>query len=238
MKQLILLIESSRADRPSYMAGLSNKGYEVRTAPNGSSALELIDDVSPDIVVIDAASMRTSGKRICAAIRQKLNHTPIILIMPEEHRETNDICADEVLVLPFTTQKLLNRVRPYLSMNKGKTLDCGPIHLEPKERWVHCNGKQTRLTPRLFILLETLIKTPGQIHLREDLFKKIWETDYLGDTRSLDVHISWLRKAIEDDPRNPQYIKTERGIGYRLEVEKPKRPSRSGKSKDSGITKF
>lgn len=229
MKQLILLIESPRADRPSYMAGLSKKGYEVQTTPNGSSALELIDKVTPDAVVIDAASMRTSGKRICSAIHQKIKNTPIILILSEDHCQIDDICADEVLFLPFTMQKLINRIKPYLNMNKGKTLNCGPIQLDKKERWVHCNGKRTRLTPRLFVLLETLMNEPGQIHMREDLFKKIWETDYLGDTRSLDVHISWLRKAVEEDPRNPQYIKTERGIGYRLEIEKPKRPPRAGK---------
>ena len=70
------------------------------------------------------------------------------------------------------------------------------------------------------------MKKPGEVLLREDLFRKLWETDYLGDTRSLDVHISWLRKAVEEDSRHPEFIKTERGIGYRLEVEKPRRPKK------------
>ena len=76
------------------------------------------------------------------------------------------------------------------------------------------------------MLMESLMKKPDEVLLREDLFRKIWETDYLGDTRSLDVHISWLRKAVENDPRHPEFIKTERGIGYRLEVEKPHRPKK------------
>jgi DNA-binding response OmpR family regulator len=77
--------------------------------------------------------------------------------------------------------------------------------------------------------METLMRRPGEVLTREELFKKLWETDYLGDTRSLDVHISWLRQALEEDPRHPSYIKTERGVGYRLEVEKPKRPARAEK---------
>ena len=114
-----------------------------------------------------------------------------------------------------------------MSMNENKKLECGPIKLDIKERWLHCDGKKTRLTPRLFTLMEAFMRQPGEVLLREDLFRKLWETDYLGDTRSLDVHISWLRQAVEEDPRNPKYIKTERGIGYRLEVEKPKRPSKT-----------
>ncbi len=108
-------------------------------------------------------------------------------------------------------------------------MNAGQLNLDIKDHWLHCNGKQTRLTPRLFSLMEALMSNPGEVLLREDLFKKIWETDYLGDTRSLDVHISWLRQAVETDPRNPIYIKTERGIGYRLEVEKPKRPGKLAK---------
>jgi DNA-binding response OmpR family regulator len=79
--------------------------------------------------------------------------------------------------------------------------------------------------------METFMRHPGEVLDRKVLFKKLWETDYTGDMRSLDVHISWLRQALEDDPRHPKYIKTERGVGYRLEVEKPKRPSKSSKSK-------
>jgi DNA-binding response OmpR family regulator len=150
----------------------------------------------------------------------------VLLIVAEDQEDLENSCSDQVLRLPFTLQKLLNRLRPYMSINENKKLECGPIKLDLKERWVHCNGKQTRLTPRLFLLMETLMHHPGEVLQREELFKKIWETDYLGDLRSLDVHISWLRQAVEDDPRNPRYIQTERGIGYRLEIEKPKRPAR------------
>ncbi|HUV15929.1 MAG TPA: response regulator transcription factor [Pelolinea sp.] len=229
MKHLILLVEGKRADRPSYMAGLSKKGYDVESVPNGASALKAIKTMNPRALIIDAASMRTSGTRICTSLKNACQKTPLILIVAENQDGAEKTCADQVLRLPFTLQKLLNRLRPYMSMNENKKMECGPIKLDVKERWVHCDGKQTRLTPRLFVLMETLMRHPGEVLLREDLFRKIWETDYLGDMRSLDVHISWLRQAVEEDPRNPKYIKTERGIGYRLEVEKPRRPGKPAK---------
>jgi DNA-binding response OmpR family regulator len=226
MKHLILLIEGKRADRPSYMAGLSKKGYEVESVPNGASAIKAIQSINPRAIIIDAASMRTSGTRICSTLKSACENTPVLLIVGEDQEDLENSCADQVLRLPFTLQKLLNRLRPYMSMNENKKLECGPIKLDMKERWVHCNGKQARLTPRLFLLMETLMRHPGEVLQREELFKKIWETDYLGDLRSLDVHISWLRQAVEEDPRKPRYIQTERGIGYRLEIEKPKRPGK------------
>ena len=229
MKHLVLLIEGKRADRPSYMAGLSKKGFIVESAASGSVALKKLQTIDPKAVIVDAASMRTSGTRICSALRKVVVDTPIILIVAEDQDGANPDCADEVLKLPFTLQKLLNRLKPYMSINQNKTLVVGSIELDLKQRWVHCGEKRTRLTPRLFVLMETFMRRPGEVLERDELFRTLWETDYLGDMRSLDVHISWLRQALEDDPRHPKYIKTERGVGYRLEVEKPKRPSKSGK---------
>jgi len=226
MKHLILLIEGKRIDRPSYMAGLNKKGFIVESVSSGAEALQQLKEIEPNAVIVDAASMRTTGTRICASLRKVIDEIPIMLILAANVDKIRDDCADEILYLPFTLQKLLNRLRPYMSTSKNKKLKCGPITLDLKERWVDCGDKKTRLTPRLFLLMESLMRSPDQVLLREDLFRTIWETDYLGDTRSLDVHISWLRKAVEDDPRKPIFIKTERGIGYRLEVEKPHRPKK------------
>lgn len=230
MKHLLLLVEGKRADRPSYMSGLSKKGFEVESVATGSAALKKLETLEPKAVIVDAASMRTSGTRICNSLRATLPAIPIILVIAEEQTDVDPDCADEILRLPFTMQKLLNRLKPYMSMNQNKKLVVGTIELDLKQRWVHCDGKRTRLTPRLIILMETFMRRPGEVLLRDELFKKLWETDYLGDTRSLDVHISWLRQAIEKDPRHPRYIKTERGVGYRLELEKPKRPSKGERS--------
>lgn len=226
MKHLILLIEGKRIDRPSYMAGLNKKGFIIESVSSCAVAIEKLKEIKPNAVIIDAASMRTTGTRICASLQKVLEETPIFLILAANKDKVEDNCAHEVLYLPFTLQKLLNRIRPYMATSNNKKFVCGPIQLDLKERWVMCGNKKTRLTPRLFLLMESLMKNPDEVHLREDLFRKIWETDYLGDTRSLDVHISWLRKAVENDPRHPEFIKTERGIGYRLEVEKPHRPKK------------
>jgi len=226
MKHLILLIEGKRVDRPSYIAGLNKKGFIVESAINGAAAIKKLDKLKPNAVIIDAASMRTTGTRICVSLRSVLSKTPILLVLAPNAKKVKNACADEVLYLPFTLQKLLNRLRPYMGISRNKKLVCGPIKLDLKDRWVICGDKKTRLTPRLFVLMESLMRKPDEILLREDLFRTLWETDYLGDTRSLDVHVSWLRKAIEEDPRHPEFIKTEHGIGYRLEVEKPHRPKK------------
>lgn len=229
MKPTILLIESKHSDRPSLIEGLTRKGYQVQSALNGASALKLMESCDPRAAVVDAASMRTNGSRICGSLRKKKKDLPILLILNpgEDENENARYCADEVLYLPFTLQKLINRLRPYVSLNENKIMEVGPLKLDLKEHWVHCQGRKARLTPRLFILMQKLMQHPGELLTRDELFTTLWETDYLGDTRSLDVHISWLRKAVEDDPRNPQFIRTERGLGYRLEIEKPSRPKRT-----------
>jgi DNA-binding response OmpR family regulator len=94
----------------------------------------------------------------------------------------------------------------------------GPIVIDPDRSMVTCNGQQTTLTPRLFALLELFIENPGTVIPREEMFKQVWKTSYTGDTRTLDVHISWLRQAIEADPRNPKLLQTIRGVGYKLNI--------------------
>ena len=97
-------------------------------------------------------------------------------------------------------------------------MQAGSISLDLERNMVHSKSKETTLTPRLVHLLKVLMERAGEVVARDDLFRKVWKTEYIGDTRTLDVHISWLRRAIEEDPRNPQLLKTIRGVGYRLDV--------------------
>jgi len=224
MKPLILLIEGKRANRPSFREGLLQRGYNVESVPNGATALEFVKKQKPRAVIIDADSMRTSGTRICNDLRKVSKKMPLLLILAEKNSVDSNDVADQVLVMPFTIQKLLNRLIPYLTASQDKILEVGPIRLDLEQHWVYCRGKRARLTPQLFALMEMFLRQPGTVITREELFSKLWQTDYLGDTRSLDVHISWLRQAIEKDPRNPTYLRTIRGVGYRLQVEKPTRP--------------
>lgn len=218
MKAKALLIEGKRADRPSFLVALTKKGFQVESAPNGSAALKLLEVEQPHAVVVDADSMRTSGKRICQAIHEAYIDLPIILILGADAGPMENVDANVILYLPFTPQKLINRLRPFLPTKQQDVLIFGPIELDIKQRMLRCNGRQSRLTPRQVLLLRTLMERPGEVILREDLFTRVWDTNYTGDTRTLDVHISWLRQAIEEDPRNPQYLKTHRGVGYRLDA--------------------
>jgi DNA-binding response OmpR family regulator len=224
MKAKILLIEGKRSDRPSFVAGLARKGYQVESVANGSAALARLEPLSPDLIIINAASMRTSGKRICQSIRANAHGAHIVLITDAQSVETieKEELANVVLTLPFTLQKLMNRIRPLLPAEKKDLLEVGALQLDASQRWVRIGTRQTSLTPRLVLLLKSLMEQPGVVIEREALFKKVWETTYTEDTRTLDVHISWLRRAVEDDPRNPQIIKTIRGVGYRLDIDEKK----------------
>lgn len=220
IKLKILLVEGKRADKPTFGFGLSRKGYHVDTVANGNESLKYLEENSPHLVLINAASMRTSGKRICQSIRKQNEKVPIILILEEGGETYDNTDANVTLTLPFTLQKLVNRLRPYLPMEDDKDAkQIGPIKLDIGQRRVKIDDRQIILTPRLMVLLKSLMDQPGVVINREDLFRTVWETAYIGDTRTLDVHISWLRQALEEDPRNPQYIKTVRGIGYRLDVD-------------------
>jgi len=217
----ILVIEGKRADRPSFVAGLMRKGYQVESVPNGSAAVTRLNSFHPNLVILDAASMRTSGKRICASLRAHAQSLPIVLILAPEQAETPDQepSADVTLTLPFTLQKLVNRIRPLLPANTKDIIQVGPIQLDPTQRWVRIGGRQTSLTPRLVTLLRILMEQPGVVVERDALFRQAWDTHYVEDTRTLDVHISWLRRAVEVDFHNPRFIKTIRGVGYRLDPE-------------------
>lgn len=214
----LLLIEGKHADHPAFTPALRNKGFIVELVSSGSEALaRLTDGFAPELIVVNAATLRTSGKRICKSLREKAADLPILLIINED-RNVEKMDADAILSLPFTAQKLVNRIRHLLPGDGKDSIHAGPIRLDIEKRMVRCSGKQARLTPRLVHLLKALIEHRGEVIERKALFSKVWETNYTDDTRTLDVHVSWLRQAIEAEPDDPQFLKTIRGVGYRLDV--------------------
>ncbi len=213
----LLVVEGRYADVPSFASELQKKGFEVNSVTSGSVAVSRLEKINPTIVVVNAASLRSTGLRICQSVREKNPKYPIVLILAKEAKVDKDI-ADAVLILPFTAQKLVNRIKPLLPGDGKNMVHVGPIRLDVERRRVRCLGKSTKLTPRLIMLLQMLMEKHGEVVERDVLFKKVWETNYTGDTRTLDVHVSWLRRAIEVDPLKPKFLKTVRGVGYRLDV--------------------
>ncbi len=225
-KTRILLVEGKRnTGSPSFFPGLLRKGYAVHSVPTGSAALACLKDFNPHLVLVDAASMRTNGNRICQSIRLPNPRLPIILILAEAQPAGKiDFEAISILQLPFTLQKLINRIRALLPAESQQILKAGQLKLDLEEHRATYQDRQVNLTPRLVALLKTLMEHAGEVVDRKTLFSIVWETDYTADTRTLDVHISWLRQALEEDPRDPKIIKTMRGIGYRLDVDSGHRP--------------
>jgi DNA-binding response OmpR family regulator len=233
MRAVILWIEGRQAEGLPFIASLRKKGYQVDVVSTGSEALSRLamsvpsltspnqaapGMATPDLVVINAASLRSSGTRICSTLRKQAGKLPILAIVENSQAVPKIECADVILSLPFTARKLLNRIVPLLPWSGDQTLQAGPIRLDLEKRRVDCDGRVTRLTPSLTALLKMLMERRGEVLAREDLFRQVWETNYIGDTRTLDVHISWLRQAIEKDPHHPALLKTMRGVGYRLDV--------------------
>jgi DNA-binding response OmpR family regulator len=218
MKARILWVEGKRTDSTSFVPSLRKKEYLVDIVPTGNAAVARLVEVDPDLVVVNAASLRSSGKRICNEIREKSNELPIVLIVSPEHANSGVATANVILELPFTSRKLLNRIAPLLPGDGKNILHVGFIRLDLELKRVRCLGREARLTPRLTHLLQMLLLHAGEAVERQRLFSEVWDTQYTGDTRTLDVHISWLREAIEENPRQPQFLKTIRGVGYRLDT--------------------
>ena len=216
-KTTLLVIEGRHAEIPSFAPDLQKKGFDVVSAQNGSEAVAQLKQTGPSLVIVNAPSLRSTGIRICLSIRKRDSKIPIILIV-EKEKPVDKEMVDSVLALPFTAQKLVNRIKALMPGDGNNVVSIGPIRLDLENRRVRSLGKNTKLTPRLITLLQILMDKHGEVVEREALFKKVWETNYTGDTRTLDVHISWLRRAIELDPNNAKFLKTIRGVGYRLDV--------------------
>lgn len=170
------------------------------------------------MLVVDAASMRTTGTRISRSVKSIKPRLPLILISSKETFPANGFTADVHLVHPFTIRKLVNRIKLYSPGQGEELIKAGPITLNTERLALRCNGKEELITPRMAEVLLCLIEEGGKVVKREDLFRRAWNTDYTADTRSLDVHISWLRNVIETDPQNPELLVTARGKGYKLAV--------------------
>ena len=214
----VLLLETLRANAPTFAEALVKRGYAVTIERNTQAALKRSQTLSPDIVVLNAASLKTSGARICRRLKASLNGTPVVIIADKKSVPDANCGAAATMVVPFTPRKLLNGIARLLPGDDSSSLQLGPIKLNLAQRRISCGGREERVTPKQARLLEMFMRAPGQLLSRKQIIKHVWDTDYTGDTRTLDVHMSWLRSVIEPNPRKPRYLKTLRGQGYRLDI--------------------
>jgi DNA-binding response OmpR family regulator len=217
-KTTVLLIEGKYRD-DSPMARLFKRwGFGVTSVNTLREVRVALANVVPDMVVYDTPTMRSNGRTVCNRVRLRLPDVPIVYCQLNNEEVMPGVTAS--LPFPATPRQVLNRVRALLSASEeeeGPVYRAGDLVLYEARRTVRVAGeKEVVLTPRLVQLLARLMVNPGEVLKRGVLMQDIWETTYLGDTRTLDVHIRWLREAIEDDPGTPRRLLTVRGEGYRL----------------------
>jgi DNA-binding response OmpR family regulator len=217
MATTLLLVESKTAGSKSLERGLSRADYSVLLANTGYEAIELVTRERPDIVIVDASTMRSSGVRICRRIRSASKGLPLIHCRDSNTQLDRSAGADLYISQPFTSRKVLNRIRVLLPIDDLKEIvvRAGGITYYPSKRSVNVDGRgEKRLTPKLAALLEQFLLHPNEVLGRKYLMIHVWKTNYFGDTRTLDVHMRWIREIIEQDPAKPKIIRTIRSVGY------------------------
>lgn len=215
----LLLIAKRRAKDDPFVSELM-KHYHVIKGHSGKHGLELVKTHHPHVIVLDAASMNTTGNRICKMLKDTLQNTPIVHIYPSPRTDAESM-ADILLFPPVDAARLQTTIDRLLSTPANEVINCGPFHMNIQTRLLIAHGEEIQLTPKMASLIETFLRNPGKTIDRKTLMEAVWDTDYLGDTRTLDVHIRFVRKVLENSTTKPRYLKTVRGVGYRLEVGVP-----------------
>lgn len=220
----VLLVEGKRPGSYDFASILEKAGYRTQVCYTGAEAVQIVQTAVPKLLIFDASTMRTNGARICQRLRREAETLPIIHIRAAHQELDAELEVDALLELPFTPRKLLNRVRSLYPVDESKEeiVRYGYITLYLTKRSVEVNGRgESQLTPKLAQLLEAFLRHPNEVVTRRLLMQQVWNTDYVGDTRTLDVHIRWMRELIEEDPAHPQRLVTVRGQGYILQIQPP-----------------
>ena len=214
----ILLVEGRKPAAKYLAPTLNDQGYHVVAARTRREALAQVQEAQPAVVVLDSVSIRFSCRRFCEALQDANSDVSVLVLLPQGEKIDRSIGARAYMRYPVSAKKLVNRIARLLPAPEAEVVQVGDVILNVKQRCVVQGGRESHLTPRQARLLEVFMCHPGEVLTRAFLMKQVWDTDYLGDTRTLDVHVHWVRRAIEEDPRSPVYLRTIRRVGYRFEV--------------------
>jgi DNA-binding response OmpR family regulator len=221
----ILLVEDDNILRETLVYNLTNEGHEVIETGDGSEALDLARNTSPELVVLDVMLPSLDGFTICRILRQE-SDVPIVMLTARDSEVDRivglELGADDYIVKPFSLGEFLARVRATLrrapsAQNQMHVLKSGDLYVDILARRVTKDDKEQGLSHKEFDLLVTLMRNRGAVLSRDLLLEKVWGYGYDGQTKTVDVHVRWLREKIEEDPSNPKHIITVRGVGYRFE---------------------
>jgi DNA-binding response OmpR family regulator len=228
----ILVVEDDRTLREALRYNLVADGYEVAVADDGSEGLISARQDDPDVIILDLMLPTLSGIEVCKALRRDGSIVPVIILTARDSEMDRigglESGADDYVTKPFSMRELLARVGAQIrrmdmiksvSLTSGdQIIDLGDLVINRGSRAVTLAGKQLDLRPREFDLLAHLAANPGRVYTRDQLLQDVWGFEYSGDTRTVDVHVRWLRLKIEKDPSKPTLLGTVRGVGYRISV--------------------
>jgi len=223
---LILLVDDEQLITDSLSYSLKREGFDIEVAPDGLTAIKIAETSKPDLIVLDLMLPDISGLEVCRRLRT-FTTTPVIMLTARGEEIDRvlglEVGADDYLAKPFSFRELLARIHSMLrriqfdrQVTQPQPLSLRYLSLDPIARRVYKGDQELQLSAREFDLLAVLMKNAGRAMGREELIKLVWGDDWVGDPRTLDVHVRWLRLKIEEDPASPQYIQTVRGFGYRF----------------------
>ena len=222
---LIVEDEESFSDPLSYLLG--KEGFEVEVVDNGLDAITEFDRNGADLVLLDLQLPGQSGTEVCRQLRQR-SSVPVIMLTAKDAEIDKvvglELGADDYVTTPYSSRELVARVRAVLRRHGepeelvSSTVHAGPVRMDIERHVVSVKGEQVSLPLKEFELLEMLLRNSGRVLTRGQLIDRVWGSDYVGDTKTLDVHIKRLRAKVEADPANPTHILTVRGLGYKFEA--------------------
>jgi DNA-binding response OmpR family regulator len=212
----ILFLEKDVTTADLLVPGLERQGYQVTLAHGQRQATTRIRSLSPDLLILDVASFGNAGYRLCDTIRARLDGVPTILLLEKGHANPGN--AEACILPPFTSRKLIHKVKKVAEHLTDSELRAGQLALDPRTRTLRTGAATFHLRPKEVDLLALFMRNLGKVLTRQELMRRIWQTEYMGDTRTLSVHIRWLREKIEENPNSPRLLRTIRGVGYRFDV--------------------